>query len=104
MRRKTMTEQNIRSTFCITLLDGSVVIFEADDRFWYEPCWAIHGEDKDGQPTVRFMPVQKYGMSKAVKPFLREHYLCLYPAEPGIEEHYKSFVGKYHEYVTKQFD
>jgi len=85
-----MNEQNIRSTFCITLLDGS--------------CWAIPGEDREGNPTVRFMPVQKYGMSKCVEPFLREQYLCIYPAEPGIEEHYKEFIAKYHNYLQKEFN
>jgi hypothetical protein len=99
-----MNEQNIRSTFCITLLDGSVVVFEADERYWYEPCWAIPGEDREGNPTVRFMPVQKYGMSKCVEPFLREQYLCIYPAEPGIEEHYKEFIAKYHNYLQKEFN
>nr|WP_244148873.1 hypothetical protein [Desulfonatronum thioautotrophicum] len=62
------------------------------------------GEDMDGTPTVRFMPVQKYGMSKCVEPFLREQYLCIYPAEPGIEEHYKRFLAKYHDYLQKEFN
>ena len=97
-----MTEGRI--TQCVTMPNGEVVVFESDDKFWYEPCWAIAGEDRDGNPTVRFMPVQKYGMSKCIEPFLREQYLCMYPAEPGIEEHYKNFVAKYHEYLKKDFN
>jgi hypothetical protein len=96
-----MTAKDLRITQCVTMLNGDVIVFDSDDEFWYEPCWAIHGEDKQGNPTIRFMPVQKYGMSKAVEPFLRSHYLCMYPAEPGIEEHYKEFVAKYHEFINK---
>ena len=99
-----MTDENIRTTFCITLLNGSIVIFEADDQYWYEPCWVIEANNERGHPTVRFMPVQKYGMSKAVEPFLREHYLCMYPAETGIEDHYQSFICEYHKYLTQQFN
>ena len=96
-----MTEADMRITQCVTMVDGEVVVFTSDEQLWYEPCWVIAGEDKNGEPTVRFMPVQKYGMSKAVEPFLRSHYLCMYPAEPGIEEHYKEFVAKYHEFINK---
>lgn len=84
---------------CATLLDGRIVVFKSDDEHWYEPCWAIEGIGKDNVPTVRFMPVQKYGMSKKVEPFLRSQYLCMYPAEPGIEEHYNEFVAAYHKYI-----
>ena len=99
-----MTEQNIKSTFCITMPSGSIIVFEADDNYWYQPCWVIEGQDTKGVPTVRFMPVQKYGMSERVEPFDHRHYLCMYPAEPGIEDHYKSFVASYHEYLRKDFN
>ncbi|WP_045221585.1 hypothetical protein [Desulfonatronum thioautotrophicum] len=103
-KRGIMTEQNIKSTFCITMPSGSIIVFEADDNYWYQPCWVVEGQDTKGVPTVRFMPVQKYGMSELVEPFDRRHYLCMYPAEPGIEDHYKSFVTSYHEYLRKDFN
>lgn len=97
-------EEALRVCMCITMPNGDIVVFKADERYWYEPCWAIPGQDKEGNPTVRFMPVQKYGMSKVVEPFLREHYLCIYPAEPGIEEHYDEFVRLYHNYIDKEMN
>jgi hypothetical protein len=99
-----MTEADMTITQCVTMVDGTVVIFEADDQYWYEPCWVIHGEDQGGHPTVRFMPVQKYGMSKAMEPFLREQYLCSYAAEEGIEKAYKGFVQRYREHVERNMN
>ena len=98
------TDTDFLICMCATMLDGKIIVFKTDEAHWYEPCWAIEGINKDNVPTVRFMPVQKYGMSKKIEPFLREHYLCCYPAEPGIEEHYNEFVREYHAYLNREMN
>jgi len=88
-----MFNNDEKMVFCSVLVNGMTLIYLEDEggRYWVEPCIvSVHEGNKLG-----LRPLQAFAESTKMESIDKQHILCTYVPEPGLDKSYREFLKGY---------